>query len=539
MEADLIITGDHVFTGLEDYPVRKAVCIRGNKIISVCSPEEAREYMGAATVVKEYPEQLIMPGFFDGHVHAFLGGIFARAVDLSKCRSEAEAVDTVKLFADAHPELHWIVGTDWSNLTWGTQNNPSKHSLDAKLPDKPVYLINLEGHSAWINSAAIKESGIANHKELKPELLERDKHGELTGYISEESMLVVAALAFDMPMCVQGEILQEFLDKAKKLGVTAISNIQCYQGSDIDIGNLEILREFEREGKLTTRFFVAVGLTGDLKRPRKLREMYHSDVFSFSGLKHIVDGTATGWTALMVDPYSDKPDSIGSSRITKEDLEKRVVAADKEGFRVRMHACGDGSVRRALDCYEKAQIENGKRDSRHTIEHIEIIKKEDIPRFVQLGVVASMQPNHISLCDSFDDNPYFDRLGKDRAAGTWPIRSIMETGAHVQFGTDFPIYELNPMLAVFRATTRLYNDGKPSGGWNPSEKIGLSETLKAYTYGSAYGAFMEDKLGTLECGKYADIVVLDKNLFSLDDPWQILETKPCLTVSNGRIVFES
>lgn len=536
---NLVIVGDRVFTGTDDTPREAAVGVVGNKIAKVCTRGEMDAFIGPDTVVRDYKGKLIMPGFFDGHEHAFLGGIFSRAVDLSDCKSESDAAGKVRAYADEHPELTWIVGTDWSSLAWSPSVRPRKESLDALLPETPVYLIDMEGHSAWINTAAIKSSGIETHTELGPELIERDETGAMTGYIAEAAMLVVARYAFDMPMSVQSDILEEFLDKTKRLGITSVSNIQCYQGSDIDLGNLAVIKEFEDEGKLTTRFFVAVGLTGDLERPRKLREMYASDKFRFSALKHIVDGTATGWTALMLEPYSDKPESCGSSRIPKEELEKRVVDADAEGFRVRMHACGDGSVRRALDCYEQAARVNGVRDSRHTIEHIEIINKSDIPRFKELGVIASMQPDHISICEKFADNPYFSRIGDQRASGTWPIKSIMDTGAHVQFGTDFPIYDNNPMLAVYRATTRTYNDKEPEGGWNPTEKISVAETLKAYTLGSAYGAFMEDKLGTLEEGKYADITVLDHDLFSVENPEDILKTSPCLTVMNGEIVYES
>jgi predicted amidohydrolase YtcJ len=535
---DRVLKSNAVFTGLKDEPERLAIGIKDNLIQKVCSPEEMEPYISAKTDVRDYGDQLIMPGFFDGHEHAFLGGIFAKAVDLSGCASEQEAAQRVKDFADQHPELSWIIGTDWSSTEWKQPHHPRKETLDALLPNRPAYLIDVEGHSAWLNSAAIKLSGVADAQEFGPELVARDPDGSPTGYIAETSMLMVARLAFDMPMPVQEVIFDEFQRRTASLGITSVSNIQCYQGSDIDLGNIAIVKQFEQEGRLNVRFFFATGLTGNLERPRRLRQEYDSDKLRFSGLKHIVDGTATGWTALLLEPYADKPGFTGTSRILAEELARRVVDADREGFRVRMHACGDGSVRRALDCYELAQKRNGKRDSRHTIEHIEIIAKEDIGRFAKLGVVASMQPDHIGTCAKFADNPYFARLGERRAAETWPIRTILETGAHMQFGTDFPIYDNNPMLALYRGTTRVFDDGQPEGGWNPSEKVTMAQLLKGYTAGSAYGAFMEDHVGTLEAGKYADIVVLDHNLFALKDPHEILETAPVLTLMDGRIVYE-
>lgn len=538
MIMDRVLKSSAVFTGLKDEPEPLAIGIKGNVIQKVCSPEEMEPCIASETDVRDYGGQLILPGFFDGHEHAFLGGIFDRAVDLSGCASEEEAARRVKNFADQHPELSWIIGTNWSSTEWKRPHRPRKETLDGLVPHRPLYLINAEGHSAWLNSAAIKLSGVAEIGEFGGELVARDPDGSPTGYVAETPMPMVARLAFDMPLPVQEVIFDEFQRRAAALGITSVSNIQCYQGSDIDLGNISVVKRFEQEGRLTVRFFFATGLTGNLDRARRLRQEYDSDKVRFSGLKHIVDGTATGWTALLLEPYADKPGFVGTGRIPAEELARRVVEADREGFRVRMHACGDGSVRRALDCCELAQKLNGKRDSRHTIEHVEIIAREDIGRFAQLGVIASMQPDHIGTCAKFKDNPYFARLGERRAAQTWPIRTILETGAHMQFGTDFPIYDNNPMRALYRGTTRLFDDGQPEGGWNPGEKVTMAQLLKGYTAGSAYGTFMEDRVGTLEVGKYADIVVLNRNLFTLKDSKEILDTAPVLTLMDGRIVHE-
>jgi len=240
----------------------------------------------------------------------------------------------------------------------------------------------------------------------------------------------------------------------------------------------------------------------------------------------------------MVEPYSDKPESVGFTRIPPGELKRRILDADREGFRVRVHACGDGSVRLGLDCYEAARKQNGKWDSRHTIEHIEIIQESDIPRFAQLGVVASMQPSHLAMCEDFKDNPYPAILGKERERLTWPIKSMLDSGAAVQFGTDYPIVDNNPMLGIHRAVTRAFDRGTPDGGWNPEEKIPLAQALKCYTRGSAYGAFVEDELGTLEEGRLADIIVLSKDLFAID-PKEYLGVTALLTVMDGKIIHKA
>jgi predicted amidohydrolase YtcJ len=254
-------------------------------------------------------------------------------------------------------------------------------------------------------------------------------------------------------------------------------------------------------------------------------------------LKSFLDGVATTYTALMVEPYEDKPDTKGITLVPIEVAKNWVRSADKEGCQIRLHACGDGAVRFGLDCFEEAQKHNGRRDARHSIEHIENIHADDATRFQELGVVASVQPEHLAITPTFSDNPYRQRLGKKREKLSWPNKTLLHNRAILALGSDYPVVELNPMIELYRAVTRVHNDGQPEGGWNPEQKLSITEALHAYTYGSAYAAHRENELGSLEAGKLADIVVLDRNLFEIPSE-DILKTKVLLTVMDGKVVYQ-
>jgi predicted amidohydrolase YtcJ len=239
----------------------------------------------------------------------------------------------------------------------------------------------------------------------------------------------------------------------------------------------------------------------------------------------------------MIEPYTDDPNCIGSTVKPIDQLRDWIIKADREGFRIRLHACGDGAVRAALDFFEEAAKINGKRDSRHTIEHIENIHPDDIKRFAELGVIASMQPEHLAMTETYKDNPYPEKLGPERIKLSWPIKTLMNAGATVTFGTDCPVVDLDPFVGIYRALTRVHNDGEPAGGWNPAERIDLATAIRGFTQAPAYMEFREKELGTLEAGKFADIIVLDRNLFTIPVD-EIRETKVKITMMDGKIVYE-
>ncbi|WP_425470899.1 amidohydrolase [Siminovitchia terrae] len=532
--ADMIIQGNRIFTGKE--MMEGGIAIKDGKIIDVCKQDGTEQYIGNDTQVYKFDNQTIMPGFHDFHIHLTLGCFFEDYVNLADARSAEETAQKVKEFADSRPDDEWILGFSWYHIFWDKKEMPDRTILDEVIPDRPVFLLNAECHGAWLNSKAMELAGINENTENPPfGMIMKDEDGKPTGILLETAMRLAVDQAFKIPEKKAVELMERFLAKANRLGITSVSDMLPLPG--FEVGDLALYRKFEKENKLTVRTFFLSPLNGDLTQARRLREEYQSNVLKFSGLKQFLDGVATTYTALMVEPYSDNPSEKGEAFLPPELLEQWVAEADREGFRVRLHACGDGAVRLGLNLCEKAEEQNGQRDSRHAIEHIEVIHPDDIHRFAKLGVVASMQPEHMAITEKYEDNVYLSRMGKERDQYMWPIKTLGESGAPMAFGSDFPVVELNPMLEIYRAVTRKFNDGEPEEGWNSTEKIPLVEALKHYTAGPAFGNFMESKLGTLEKGKLADVIVMDRDLFAIE-PEQLLEAKVKLTVMDGKVVYQ-
>lgn len=535
-KADVILSGDAVFTGLSDTPERASIAIANNRIVSIGTEEDVKSYLGPNTKTYHFDEQLIMPGFHDFHLHTMAGALSLDSVNLLEIQSEEEAVKKVRDFADSRPEDSWIIGFSWDHTNWESKQLPHRSSLDQVLPDRPVLLLHLEGHYAWVNSKALELIEADDGKSESYGEIGRDKNGIPNGILFESAMASATKKAFDFSSNKRAQLFKGFLSEAARLGVTSINDMFGSALGMDQLKDFELFAEFEKNDKLTTRIHILPALDGDLNRAKQLRDKYQSSMLRFSGLKQFIDGVITSRTAYMLEPYSDKPETCGVTVYPPEKIKKWVKEADREGFRIRFHAVGDGAVRLALDAFEEAQQLNGIRDSRHTIEHIETIHPTDIPRFKELGVIASMQPDHLGG-DEDERDVYVSFIGHERDKYTFPIKSLKDAGAKMAFGSDFPVVPLNPMNEIYRAVTRTDNDGLWEG-WNPQECISLSEALKGYTLGPAYGTFREHELGTLEVGKLADIVVLDRNLFKVPVK-EILETKVRMTMVDGDIVYQS
>jgi predicted amidohydrolase YtcJ len=537
MQADLIIKGNAIFTGSGCEPRKGAVAVKDDRIIAVVGDGESTGLEEVGARVVDVGDCLVMPGFNDAHVHLLLGSLYDKYVNLHAARSEEEAAKMVFEYAAENPDEPWIFGFSWYNIFWDNPKPPSKDSLDRLIPDRPVFLLNAEGHGIWVNSKALEICGIdRNTPDPAYGRIGRNVDGEPDGQFFERAVSLVATTAVKgLSSAAHKALVRGFLQKAARLGVTSVSDSLAFPG--FEVGGYELYRELEEAGELTTRIHFLPALTEKLDTTKALREKYNSLQLRFSGLKQFVDGVATIYTARLIEPYSDDPSTTGQQPVSADMMENLVQIAQREGFRVRLHACGDGAVRLCLDCIEKAQHLYGHKGLRHSIEHIENIHPSDLPRFKQLGVIASMQPEHITITDDFASNPYPVRLGPERTRLTWALKSLQTAGAKLAFGSDYPVVDLQPMLGVYRAVTRLHNDGQPKGGWIPQEKISLAEVLSGYTAGSAYTEYMENELGTLEAGKLADIVVLDRNLFAVD-PGLIRQTKVRLTVAGGKVIYE-
>ncbi len=531
-QADIVLSSQAVFTGLEDEPRPAAIAITDNKIIAIGSEEEIEPFIGEQTKVYKYDDELIMPGFHDFHLHVMMGSLSLESVNLFAARSEEEAVNMVQEYGQAHPEEPWIIGFMWDSSYWDDQELPHRSSLDRVFPDRPVLLFHAEGHYAWVNSKALEIAGIDRDTENPPYgTIEKDEMGEPTGIVIERAIEPITRYAFDLSQARKTELFQGFLAEAARFGVTSVNDLFGTQmNSRLD--DFPLLQKFEEQGKLTVRIHLFPVLDGDLKRAEQLRKTYASDKLRVSGLKQFIDGVITSRTAYLLGSYADMPGVEGHAEFSLDTLTEWVVEADKAGFSVRFHAIGEGAIRMALDTFEEARKQNGVRDSRHSVEHVEVIHPTDIPRFKQLGVIASMQPDHFALSER---NVYTERIGMEREKYVFAIRTLKDAGAKLAFGTDFPIDSLNPMRQLYRAITRVDSGGVDV--WNPAERITLAEAIRAYTSGSAFGTFREHELGTLEVGKLADIAVLDRNLFDVSAE-EILDAQANLTIVDGSVVFE-
>ncbi|HBZ11815.1 MAG TPA: amidohydrolase [Bacillus bacterium] len=530
-KADIILSSNAVFTGKEDHPIQASIAISNNKIIAIGTKDEMKAHTDGNTKIYDFKDQLITPGFHDFHLHIMQGCVFLDSVNLFDARSEMEALKMIQEFADSKPDEPWIIGYMWDAGYWDQQKLPTRHSLDRVLPDRPAILFHAELHYAWVNSKALELANIDRDTE-NPEYgeIEKDAYGEPTGILYEKATNLVTDISHNFTEEQQEKMFKNFLSHAASVGVTAVNDL--YAPSQNTINEYKLFKRFEDKDELSLRVFLWPELNGDIARAKQLREEYQSNKLRVSGLKQFIDGVITPRTAYMLEPYADAPETRGDTAYSQETYYKWVTEADKEGFAIRFHAIGDGAIRMALDAFEEAQIKNGIRDSRHAIEHVEVIHPDDIERFNELGVIVSMQPDHFAMSER---GVYTNRIGKEREKYVFIINTLQKTGARIAFGTDFPVDLLNPMLQIYRAITRIDSSGKDV--WHPHERITLSEALKAYTLGPAYGTFTENELGTLEVGKVADITVLDRNLFDVPAE-QIKAAKTVLTMVDGQVIYE-
>lgn len=536
MKADLVIKSNVMFDSVSDRPYSGFAAVKGNRILAAGKQEDAEQYIGPGTKVYEFKDKLLMPGFHDSHTHLILAGMYKAFVNLGAARSEEEAALMLKTYEDKHPTEGWIFGFNWYHVYWDIKKLPHRKTLDKYFPDRPVLLLNAEAHGAWLNTRALELSGITrNTADPFGGEITRDEGGEATGFLYESAIALAGRHAFKFSPEQERKFLKKYMQEAAPLGITAVVDVQPYFGGDL--GSLDVYTALEKEGELTIRITAASNLLGDLDKALENSLKYKTGKVRAHMLKQFVDGVITTHTALLLEDYSDAPGNRGTELSELEKIRAGIMEAQKRGLWMKLHAIGDRAIRFSIDSYEEAIKLYGRKNSRHAIEHVELIHKDDIKRFKSLGLIPSVQPEHLGLMPTWEGEEYRKNLGEERAASTWPFKSLLRSAGVLAIGSDCPVVDNNPFNAVHRGVTRLHDDGLPEGGWNPAEKLTVAEILKGYTYGSAYGIGREDELGTLEAGKFADIVVVDRNLFEVS-PDEIRRAGVLLTVMDGKVIFE-
>jgi hypothetical protein len=530
---DLILTGGRIFTADAALSVAEAVAVRDGRIAWVGPAAEAAERIGPDTRVLELEGRTVLPGFQDAHCHAPESGVELGRCTLNDAHSREACLEAIARYSTEHPELEWVVGSGWSidSFEHGT---PSRADLDAILPDRPAFFDNRDGHGGWVNSSALALAGITRDTtDPSGGRIERDAAGEPQGTLHEAAMRLVSNL---LPPTTPDEWEAGVLRAQAvfhELGITA------WQDARIDDPlHLAAYRAVAERGGLTMR--VEGNLLWDRTRGEeqldellKLRAEGSLGRLRIRGGKIFADGVLENFTGALLEPYVDT-DNYGMSMLTRDELERAVVALDANGFQVHVHTIGDRAVRDALDAVEAAARANGRRDARHHFAHLQLVHPDDLPRFAELGVVANVSP--LWACGSgYVDELTVPFIGSERSARMYPFGSLLRAGARLAFGSDWSVSTPDPLPQLEVAVTRISPETRDREPLVAQEAIDLPTALRTFTAGSAYVNFLDGETGTLEPGKLADLVVLDRDILD-SGAGPIGDARVLLTLSEGEAV---
>lgn len=538
--ADKILKSNAIFDSVSDEPFAGGIAISGNRILAVCKGDDIDQYASDETEIFEFQDELIMPGLVDAHDHLWWGAVAdsSHVVNLTASTSEEEAIEMIKKFAAEHPEEPRIRGFGWFPATWNDAPLPTKETLDKAVPDRPAYMNCADAHTAWLNIKALEEAGYRADMVMEAGSVGVGSDGEMNGLIFEPDALELAWNKFyDFPDEQIEEIMDNFMAGLAKQGVTSLAEMSADDYVPFFHHRYDIFKKMASEGKFTSRVhaFTKFMRMTDFTDCLKWKEEFNSPFFKVSGVKGFLDGVTSTYTGLTLEPYEDRPDTcgVGVPLDNQESLNASVVAANKAGLPVRIHCVSEGAVRMALDAFEESINVNGKHDLVNAIEHIEICDPADIPRFRELGVVASMQGEHLPM----EQNEKLVRMGEARCRWEWPFKSLIEAGASMAFGTDFPVVYYNQWPGIYASIARRNYDGTIAGADN-GEKLTLAQALKANTIGSAHVFSRDYEFGTLEEGKLADVLVCNTNPFTCPEE-KIKDVKSILTIMDGKITYEA
>ncbi len=543
--ADLVLRRGKIYTVDSARSRAESIAVKSGRIVYVGSDAGISGWIGEKTKTIDLSGRFVMPGFIDSHIHAVEGGIGMTRCDLLSSETREEALKTIKAYVESHPYDPWILGNGWA-LPLFPDANPRKEWLDAIVKDRPVFLMAADGHSAWVNSKALEIAGV-NASTPDPEngRIERNKNGEPCGTLREKAAEMVYRHAPQPKVEETVAGLEEALKQLNRYGITAFQDASVSEKGDIPDarGSSDAYVLAEKRGVLTARVTAAIyaspsgtlhEVLKQITRIKKIRDESNSRYFRATAVKIYADGVIEAYTAALLQPYMNQ--DSGDLVWQPEKLNPFVELLDKEGFQIHIHAIGDRAIRVALTALEAAREINGIRDSRHLMAHLELIDRKDIPRFAQLSVIPVFQPLW-AYEDSYITDLTVPKLGKERTARLYPIRSVADTRAALAMGSDWPVSSANPLDGIEVAVTRRGPDEKGEGPvFIPEERIDLATALAAYTIGSAHANFLDQETGSLETGKAADLIVLSNDLFEVP-PDQINETKVLLTLLEGKEVY--
>jgi len=530
-EASLLIRNGRIYTVDKRRSWAQALAVDGDKIVFVGTNKKAEEYAGPMTKIVNARGRLVLPGFIDSHLHFACGYMETSWVKLNSASSLENMFEMIVEHARKHPDYRLIGGFGWEYQVAQSKGElPKKTDLDEVVSDRPVWLISYDGWVGLANSrfTDLAEEALREKSSILGDMEKDPKTGEPTGVFYDPCDLAyIGGKLSELIRENEVEGLKEIIGQANTYGITSVHDAQT------DIKDLESFEQLRNDGALNVRAYSALYYTRetrkqDLVRFKEAKSEYSDEWIKTGAIKLFIDGVAESHTAAMLEAYSDDPTVKGEPKFTPERFNEIVEELDRMGFQCFIHACGDRGVRIALDAYENALKRNGRRDSRHRIEHIEVISDRDIPRFKQLGVIASMQPEHL---ESSPDTNYYRVVGEDRMRKAFRWRSLSRAGAILAFSSDWFVANLNPLIGIHGAVTRERGPGQ-------DQKVSLEKAIEAYTINGAYASFEENIKGSLEPGKLADIIILSDNLFEIP-PNGICDVEVLMTILGGNEIYRS
>ncbi len=544
--ADLVLLNGHVYplTSHQAKATATAIAVTGSVVRFVGSDKDARALIGEATRVIDLHGGMVLPGFQDSHVHPAYVPNPATQVDLHDIREKSGLFERIHQFALAHPELPWIAGDGWDEVAFLPSGQPDRAMLDALVPDRPAFFTNNSGHEAWVNTQAL---ALAHITAATPDpangRIERDKAGIPTGALQEDSAMDLVLKIIPPPTAAENlATLSAALTTMASLGFTALEDAM------VTPELVSAYRTLADTSKLPVRASLCLPFRPELDDEAQI-ESFIVTRASLTGadltatcVKLFLDGAYASHTLALLAPYSDEPEKYGAGYlfIEAQRLNRLVTRLDALGFRVHVHAQGDGAVHAALDAFEAAKRSNGARDNRHTIAHLCLIAPADLARFKALNVIANFSPLW-SLGDTWETVFAPKLFGATRSAHIFQMRSLLAHNATLVYGSDWPVTGVAALDGLETAITHRYPGGKHPDGyddttWNPSERITLPEAIRAYTINGAYLLHDEDRRGTLAVGKQADLVVLHQDLYHTL-PLAIHAVPVDLTVHAGTVTY--
>lgn len=539
----VVFRGGAVYTVAPSKPWAEAVAVRGRTILAVGSNAEIDRLTGPSTRVVELNGRMVLPGFVEGHIHPFLGSFFTAGLDLQLPTREA-ALDAIARYARENP-TGVLRGFGW-RVDMFPPEGPNKKELDRIVPDRPAFFFAIDGHSLWANSKALEMAGV-NRDTPDPipgfSYYVRDANGDPTGYVLEVAAVLSTVNGIE-PISVNAmrTLVEGWLPKAAAAGITSIYDAGVPPIGDDQGALIEIYTHLERENRLPFRVVASYMVKGppveDAGRAvAALRRRINTDLVQARMLKIVGDGTPEGYTALLLEPYADKPDTRGQSPFSLEQMTRMIMDAEAEGIDVHVHACGEGMTRLALDAFEAAAAARPGHDRRHSIAHLVLVDDADMPRFAKLGVHAQFSANWMSA-DPDTVDILRERYGAERQSRIYRPRSMLDAGGAISFGTDWPaagyFATYKPLDSIQVAVTRQLIANPDAPVLEPrDQRLDVAQAVHANTMGAARQIRMEDKVGSIEAGKLADLVVLEKNIFAVG-PHEIAKTRVDMTMMNGR-----